>query len=666
MSDATSGLSALGDFMPHGCCYLWTPSLIWLHVISDALIAAAYCTIPLTLIHLVRQRRDLTFDWVLIAFGIFILACGATHLMEVITVWHPLYWASGGVKVVTALASVTTAILLVRLVPQLVAIPNVHQLADSNQHLADEIKERTKAQSALSALNEHLEERIRQRTADLQQSNLALRSSEQRYRMIVETAEEGIWLVDAQWRTTFANAKLGAMLGWTPEEMLGRSIFDFSDDEGRRIAEDNTRRRERGISESHEFKFVRRDGSVMWALLATNPIRDASGNHIGALAMVSDITERKRDEARLVESEQRYRELFASNPQPMWLYRADDLRFVEVNDAAVASYGYSREEFLGMSIRDIRPDERQPDLDQALRELESSPSQRTLTLHRRRDGSLIDVEVASHQLGDRKPTMRLVMALDVSARIEAERAITTLNAELEQRVRERTAQLTSINRELESFCYSISHDLRTPLRAINGFCQVLLEDCVGQLDATAQSNFQRIRVASLRMATLIDDLLSLSRLSRAELRRTEVDLSALAASAIETIAAGDPQRRVDVRIAPGLRASGDAVLLRVVLENLLGNAWKFTARNPEPSITLTRVDTPEGPAFVLRDNGVGFAMEHAAQLFGAFQRLHTVEEFPGTGIGLASVKGIVERHGGRIWASSSPGLGAAFFFTLPD
>jgi signal transduction histidine kinase len=226
------------------------------------------------------------------------------------------------------------------------------------------------------------------------------------------------------------------------------------------------------------------------------------------------------------------------------------------------------------------------------------------------------------------------------------------------------ADLEQKNRELETFSYTVSHDLRAPLRRIESFGRALAETQTDRLDDEGQRYLARIRSCSQEMAQLIDDVLYLSRVARADLRRQEVDLSALAHAIIDRLREADSDRVVDVRIRPGLVAEGDGQLLRIALENLLENAWKFTTRQPEPRIELGVTHVPGEPAYYVRDNGAGFDMSYAERLFTPFQRLHLSSEFPGTGIGLATVQRIVYRHGGRIWAEGSVGQGATFHFTL--
>jgi signal transduction histidine kinase len=240
-----------------------------------------------------------------------------------------------------------------------------------------------------------------------------------------------------------------------------------------------------------------------------------------------------------------------------------------------------------------------------------------------------------------------------------------LKSDLERLVAERTAQLEQANKELEGFSYSVSHDLRAPLRAIDGFSQALLEDYAAKLDEQGKDFLIRVRAATGRMALLMDDLLNLGRITRAPLNREPVDLSALAEDIVRELRQSQPGRSVEIRIEPNLDADGDPQLLRVALANLLENAWKFTGKTPNAEIELgSSTDGSGQRSYYVRDNGAGFDMTYSDKLFGVFQRLHGQDEFPGTGIGLATVSRVVQRHGGRIWAESRVGEGSAFYFTL--
>lgn len=257
-------------------------------------------------------------------------------------------------------------------------------------------------------------------------------------------------------------------------------------------------------------------------------------------------------------------------------------------------------------------------------------------------------------------------SVDIEDNKRAEERISQMNVTLEQRVQQRTAQLEASNRELEAFSYSVAHDLRAPLRAIDGFNQALLEDYGNLLPAQAGELIQRARHASQRMSQLIDDLLNLSRVARAEMRNQRVNLSDIASALVAEMQKNDPERKIVARIEPGITVTGDDRLLRLVMENLIDNAFKFTRNKAEALIEFGSEMRDGQRVLFVRDNGAGFKMEYAGKLFGPFQRLHAATEYPGTGIGLATVHRILGRHGGRIWPESKEGEGATFYFTVPD
>lgn len=345
-------------------------------------------------------------------------------------------------------------------------------------------------------------------------------------------------------------------------------------------------------------------------------------------------------------------------------------RILEFNAAAELAFGYSKDEAIGKDMASliIPPSLRDAHREGLKRYMETGDAKllgrRTELSGMRADSSEFPIELAITRIEMDGPPVFSAFIADITERKNAENEIRKLNAELEERVRERTAQLELANNELESFCYSVSHDLRGPLRAVDGFSEALVEDMPSDLPEQSSRYLARIRAATLRMGQLIDDLLNLSKVSRGDLTYTEVDLSAVSAEIVEGLRDQEPDRDVEVSIWERMTVDGDARLLRVALENLIANAWKFTAQVESPRIEIGSMRDGDRVVYFVRDNGAGFDMKYADKLFGAFQRLHRADEYPGTGIGLATVQRVVHRHGGRVWADAEPGKGAVFYFSL--
>jgi signal transduction histidine kinase len=345
----------------------------------------------------------------------------------------------------------------------------------------------------------------------------------------------------------------------------------------------------------------------------------------------------RRYNGALSEREARFRGLLESAPDAILTVDRGGC-MVLINSQAERWFGYRREELLGKPVEMLVPETLRAGI-----ELQG----------RRRDGSVFPIEVSLSPLEAKDGPLTIAIIRDVSERKKQEEAL-----------RQYTTQLEVANRELESFSYSVSHDLRTPLRAIDGFSHVLLDDCGANLQPDCKDYLHRVRAATQHMAMLIDDLLKLATVTRAELVIEEVDLSHIAGEVIAGLRNADPGREVEVTITPGLRVKGDERLLRIALENLLSNAWKFTGTRRAARIEFGLVEHTPRPVYRVRDNGVGFNMAYADKLFAPFQRLHDQSEFAGTGIGLATVQRILRKHGGQIWAESTPGGGASFYFTL--
>lgn len=379
--------------------------------------------------------------------------------------------------------------------------------------------------------------------------------------------------------------------------------------------------------------------------------------------LADEVEVRRRTEQVLRENEERFRALVELAPDAV-IKVSGAGEITLVNSQAERLFGYAREELLNKKVEMLVPPEYTAEAGErwlqtsgegGITVMESGRELEAL----RKDGRRIPIEVRLSPIGANNDISVLAIVRNISARKEAERAITSLNKEL----REKVAALTAVNGELEAFSYSVSHDLRAPLRAIDGFSHSLLEDCDEQLDELAKSYLARICAAAQRMGMLIDDLLNLSRITRAQIVRDTVDMSAMVRDILAHFAAADRDRLVRTDIQAEVAARADVRLLRVALENLLGNAWKFTRHAAEPLITFGAREEGGETVYFVRDNGAGFNMTYVNKLFEPFQRLHAEREYEGTGIGLAIVQRVIQRHGGRIWAEGAPGDGASFYFT---
>ncbi|MEO6197843.1 MAG: PAS domain S-box protein, partial [Dehalococcoidia bacterium] len=406
--------------------------------------------------------------------------------------------------------------------------------------------------------------------------------------------------------------------------------------------------------EQLETILMRKNGHPVEVSLALSSIKNRQGTIIGISKIVHDVTERKQREAAM-------RDALATLDAIVdgaFIFDPRTLRFSHVNEGAVRQTGYSRQELLLTTPLDIMPEFDEPRFRAMIAPLMSGAksSHSFTTAHRRKDGVDVPVETNLQCVGVNTAQTRLIaIARDITER-----------RQVEEHALGQRQLLDAANKELEAFSYSVSHDLRAPLRSIDGFSQALLEDCADRLNEQGRDHLNRIRAASQRMGQLIDDLLSLSRATRDDLRREPVDLSALALGSADELRKSWPGRQVELVVAPGLCAEGDTRLLQIVFDNLLGNAWKFTSKQERAAIEVGAMSQDGTTAYFVRDNGVGFDMAYVDKLFGAFQRLHAMTEYSGTGIGLATVKRIVVRHGGRVWAEGRVGQGATFYFTLGE
>jgi PAS domain S-box-containing protein len=787
------------DFLPHGTCYLWNQKIVWLHVVSDSVITLAYYCIPIALIYLVHKRRDLPFNWIFWMFGLFILGCGTTHLMEVWNVWHGSYLIAGIIKAVTGVASLATAIVLIPLLPKVISLPAQMQLQEANRKLAVEITEReqaTEARERLAAVVESSEdaivsknlngtitawnpgaerlfgystseavgksmrmllpaeraneegdildrigrgervehfETIRVRKdggkidvsvtispikdshgvivgasnidrdiSERRRSDQALTDSVTiRERMLKELADQKfaldqhaiVAITDVQGTITYVNEKFCAISKYSKEELLGQNhrILN-SGHHSKEFFQHMYRTIAAGKVWHDEIRNRAKDGSIYWVDTTIVPFVAADGKPRQYVAIRTDITERKRAEQALKESlitsEAALKELadqrFALDQHADVTITDIEGRITYANDRFCALSQYSRDELIGQNHRILNSGHHSKEFFQQIyKTITRGEVWRGEIKNRRKDGTTYwtDATIVPFLGRAGKPRQYVAIRADITERKVAgeslavqalelirqaeqrkadEQEILKLNNELEERVIQRTAQLEAANKELEAFTYSVSHDLRAPLRHIVGFSKMLSETCGTSLPSEGRHYLERIQTGTHRMGMLVDDLLKLTRIGRHELEMQVTSLDAMVKDVIAELTLDTGGREIEWKIGDLPLVKGDPALIKVVIQNLLANAVKYTRTRAKAIIEIgTRQN-----ALYIRDNGVGFDMKYADKLFGAFQRLHRSEDFEGTGVGLAIVQRVVQKHGGRIWAEAEPEIGATFYLSL--
>jgi len=495
----------------------------------------------------------------------------------------------------------------------------------------------------------------------------ALRKSEKGYRDLVETATEGIWRIDSDSKTTFVNLQMADMLGYGADEMIGRPITEFVDPDSKGVLEQHLDLRKSGVKERYDMPFIRKNGEKGYFLVSATPSFDELGEYSGSVAFLSDITERKQMEDALRESERRlFRFLVdlpvgivVSDTNGRYLFANDKAaqilgKDVEPNIEADKTTGFYEAYIAGTD--QLYPKEKAP-IKRALAGEASMVDD--VEIHK--PGEIIQIEIWGAPVTDQEGNVLYGIAAfqDITQRKESERLVSDLNRDLEVQAK----RLVDINKELEAFSYSISHDLRAPLRSIDGFSSILLEHQSSQLDDKGKDYLNRVKLGCQRMGQLIDDMLKLSRITRDEMTWENVDLSEIARSVLADLKKAQPDRKVRLVVEDGIHVQGDERLYRILMTNLLDNAWKFCQKKQRAVIEFGVTTINGERVHFVKDNGAGFDMKNVDKLFVPFQRLHSSLEFAGTGIGLATAQRIIHRHGGRIWAEGEVGKGATFYFT---
>ncbi len=506
-----------------------------------------------------------------------------------------------------------------------------------------------------------LEKKMARRKKDHKNEEAALRISGERYRAMFSNNPAMITTLDADLTMLSVNPFFARLLGYTIKELEGQSILKiFYEDDRPAVAEELQRCLQNPEQVNRwRFRKIRKDGVLLWVEEIAQAVHDRNGA-LNILVMCQDVTERKRMEEALRESESKFFKAFHATPSVLVIASLTDGSYKEVNEAFERVIGYRRDEVIGRSALNLSIWQNPEDRAMILRMLAEGKKVRDLEIDFVSKSGAIIVGLYSAEIIEIDEEQCLLSLVnDITARKRMEEEVVRLNTDLLARA----AELEAVNQDLEAFNYMVAHDLRKPLTVIYGYCQLIDMLCGDQFNEPCKEYLRETCEGTIRMNRLIDALLKFSSIARVELSQQTVDLSSMAQSVAAELVQADPARRVKFRIPDGITVNGDANLLRVVLDNLLGNAWKYTSMQDEGVIEFGTTDVEGRPACFIRDNGAGFDMSVAEKLFVPFHRLPGAEA-EGHGIGLSTVERIITRHGGRVWAVGEPGQGATFYFTL--
>jgi len=499
---------------------------------------------------------------------------------------------------------------------------------------------------------------------ELRQYEKVIRESEKKFRNLFDNSPLGNSITGLD-GSLYVNKSFCEMLGYSLEEINSRNWREFTYPDDIMYNEQVNKMLLDGIHDRYRFekRFIHKKGHLIWAELSLFLQRDENGEPLYFISTVNDITERKKLEIEKF----RLLDLIDGSLNEIYIFNTDDLRFEYVNKGALKNLGYSMKEMQKLTPLDIKYEMSEKSFKQFLNPLLSSKRKLAIfeTVHRRKDGSTYPVEVHMQLYNKNGNNLFFAFVYDITERKIADEAIRKLNEELEDRVMLRTAQLEATNKELEAFSYSVSHDLRAPLRAIHSFTSILKKDFELQLGAEGSRICRIIEDSSVRMGTLIDDLLAFSKVGRSNITYTTINMKAIAKKAFDEITGEAERDRITFNVINLSNAKGDVSLIRQAVANLLLNAVKYSSKNESPVISFTSESREDEIIYSVTDNGVGFNMKYIDKLFKVFQRLHSESEFEGNGVGLAIVDRIIKMHGGRVWAESEIGKGSTFYFALP-
>ncbi|NUM60451.1 MAG: PAS domain S-box protein, partial [Bdellovibrionaceae bacterium] len=540
------------SFMPHGHCYLWRPDILWLNVISDFLITVSYYVIPFYLIFLVKKRKDLEFNWIVVMFAVFILSCGTTHLMDIITVWNPQYAIQGVIKFCTALVSMLTAFMLAPLIPKAIRLPSRSELDYSHQQL------KTLNEKLVEA-NASLEEKVRLKTQDL--SSLA---------SIVEHSNDVIIQKNINDKIIFWNNASEKFYGYKAEEVMGKSIYDFIPLEKHQEFKEMMDRIYAGEkTESLETMRYNKEGQIVNVSIGISLIRDSFGKVIGSAHIIRDITAKKMVMTELKKSEDRFRRVIEAAPNGLVMVNSKGL-IVLCNLQVEILFGIKREDLVGFPIEILIPERFRKNHSGFMKGFLGQPEARQMGVGRdlyglRSDGAEFSIEIGLNPITIGDEIYILASIVDITKR-----------KALEEQLRHYSKVMEQKNHEMEQFVYTVSHDLKSPLVTSTGFLGLLKEDLLSKKYEDLMDSINRLEKANHRMSQLIDDLLQISRIGRIKLDFDKIDLTTLINNICENLSAQLLEKKVEVEIEENMTLPfADKNRIYQVFENLIINALKY-------------------------------------------------------------------------------------------
>lgn len=627
-------------FMPHGHCFLWKPEILWLNVISDFIIACSYYVIPFYLLYLVKKRRDLEFNWVVVMFACFILACGTTHVMDILTIWKPYYAVQGLVKSVTAAISMMTAIVLVPLIPLAVRLPSKSELEESH-------KELKRLNAKLMEMNSNLEEKVKLKTKDL--ASLAA---------IVEHSNDAIILKDVNGNISFWNAAAERLYGYSAEEALGKPLTNMVPEEKQLEYSELMDQLFKGQTlESIETTRRTKSGQILHVSVGMSLIKDKSGNVIGSSHIVRDITSKSIAEEELKKDEERFRRVIEAAPNGLVMINEKGV-IVLCNAQVEVLFLKSKKELVGEKIEILIPERFRKNHAGFVAGFMRQPEARQMGVGRdlyglRSDGREFSIEIGLNPIVLGNEIFVLASIVDITKR-----------KALEEQLRHYSKITEQKNHEMEQFVYTVSHDLKSPLVTSTGFLGLLKEDLIEKNFDNMMDSVSRLEKANHRMSQLIDDLLQISRIGILKLEFEKIDLTALVKAICENLSVQLKEKNISVEVQENMiLPRADRKRVYQVFENLLINAIKYASDGPASKIIVGAKDIDKEIHVFVKDHGPGIAKEYHTKIFGLFQRLESDNR--GTGVGLTIVSRIMQQHEGKVWVESEPGSGATFWLSFP-